>query len=121
MKDRGFLSSLAHAFRGIRETSRRERNFRIQLLFAIGAVALCILFRVSAAQFALVALAIFFVLAAELFNTAIEAAVDLASGGRPHPLAKAAKDAAAGGVLLAAAFAAVVAIIVGAEVIGRYL
>lgn len=51
--------------------------------------------------------AIFLVLVTELMNTAVEAAVDLADP-HIHPLAKAAKDTAAGAVLLAAVFAVVI-------------
>lgn len=51
--------------------------------------------------------AIFLVLVTELMNTAVEAAVDLAHP-HIHPLAKAAKDTAAGAVLLAAVFAVVI-------------
>ena len=49
--------------------------------------------------------------AAELFNTAIERVVDLASP-ELHPLAKAAKDTASGAVLVAAVFSAIIGFIV---------
>ena len=121
MKTKSLFSSFKYAFLGIRETAKRERNFRIQILAAIFAVAACIVFRVSAFHFALVAFAIFFVLAAELFNTAIEAVVDLVCRGKPHPLARIAKDASAGAVLLASAFSVVAGMIVAADIIGRFL
>ena len=61
------------------------------------AVLLAVLFlRVSAVEFALLALSILFVLFAELINTAVEAVVDLVSPGF-HPLAKTAKDTAVPG------------------------
>ena len=59
------------------------------------------------------ALAIGMVLAAEWFNTAVEAVVDLATSER-HPLAKTAKDAAAAGVMLTA----LMAVVVGALLLG---
>nr|WP_325175567.1 diacylglycerol kinase family protein [Paenibacillus sonchi] len=59
----------------------------------------------------LLLLAITLVLAAELLNTAIEATIDLVSP-EIHPLAKKAKDTAAGAVLLTAVFAAIVGIYV---------
>ena len=121
MKSRSFVSSLKSAFFGIRETAKRERNFRVQLLAAIFVVLLCIVFRVSSFHFALVALAIFFVLVSELFNTAIEAVIDLVLGGKRHPLAKIAKDASAGAVLLASAFSVVVGLIVAADILGRFI
>ena len=57
--------------------------------------------RISLLEFALLALSVLFVLCAELLNTAVEAVVDLVSP-EFHPLAKIAKDTAAGAVLLAA-------------------
>lgn len=61
----------------------------------------CLFLRVTAIEFALLALSILFVLCAELLNTAVEAVVDLVSPGY-HPMAKIAKDTAAGAVLTAA-------------------
>jgi len=62
--------------------------------------------RVTPIEFALLAISIMFVLFAELVNTAVEALVDLVSPGY-HPLAKVAKDTAAGAVLMAAIGAAI--------------
>lgn len=71
------------------------------------AVLLAALFlRVPPLEFALLSLSILFVLFAELVNTAVEAVVDLASP-EYHPLAKIAKDTAAGAVLVAAIGAAI--------------
>lgn len=72
--------------------------------------------RVTPIEFALLALSILFVLFAELINTAVEAVVDLASPVY-HPLAKVAKDTAAGGVLVAAMGAA----IMGYLILARYV
>jgi len=116
-KNRKWSESFGHALDGIANTARRERNFRIQITIAVLAIALCLIFRVEIWQLMLVATAIFFVLAMELVNTAVEAAVDLSCGGRLHPLAKIAKDAAAGAVLLAAAFAVVVGVVVAVDVV----
>jgi diacylglycerol kinase len=51
------------------------------------------------------------VMSAELFNSAIEAALDRA-GSEPHPLAKAAKDMAAGAVLIGAIGAVIVGLLI---------
>ncbi|MMZ63705.1 Undecaprenol kinase [compost metagenome] len=59
---------------------------------------------------ALLLLVIGFVFSAELFNTAIEAVVDLVTP-EWHSLAKMAKDAAAGAVLIAACFAVLIGIV----------
>lgn len=59
----------------------------------------------------IIALCIGVVIAAELFNTAIERLVDLVSPGR-HPLAGQVKDIAAGAVLVCAAAAAIIGLII---------
>jgi len=121
MKNRNWPESFGHAYDGIRNTLKNERNFRIQIIFGIIAVIACIILRVDAWQFMLVVFAIFFVLTAELVNTAIEALTDLSCKGKIHPLAKTAKDAAAGAVLLASGFAVVVGVVVAVSVIKSFL
>ena len=117
MKNRTWLESFGHAFDGIANTFKNERNFRIQIVLGIFAVIACIIFRVETWQFVLVSFAILFVLAMELVNTAVEALTDLYTNGEMHPLAKRAKDAAAGAVLLASAFAIIAGIVIGVHII----
>ena len=119
MKTRNWLESFRHAVNGIRATARRERNFRIHIVVAVVAIAACIVLRVRFIHFAMVGLSIFFVMAMELVNTAVEALVDMYCRGKSHPLAKLAKDAAAGAVLLAAVQALIVGTLVAIYVIGR--
>lgn len=99
------LAALARSFRwagcGVRHCVLHERNFRIHLAAALFVFWLAGALRVEAAGFGLLSLAVGGVLAAEMLNTAVEAAVDLASPGR-HPLAKLAKDVSAGAVLVMA-------------------
>lgn len=93
--------SFAHAFAGLWDALRSQRNLRIQV--ACGAVALLVgaWLRLSAWEMALLAGVVGLILVAETFNTALEALVD---GMIPtaHPQAKRAKDVAAAAVLLAA-------------------
>jgi len=70
--------------------------------------------RVTPLEFALLALSIFFVLCTEMLNTAVEAVVDLVSPNF-HPLAKIAKDTAAGAVLIAACGAAIMGYLIFAK------
>lgn len=93
---------------------------RIHFIAAI-AVLLAVLFlKVSPMEFALLALSILSVLCAEMFNTAVEAVVDLVSPCY-HPLAKIAKDTAAGAVLIAACGAAIMGyLILSKYVMPRY-
>ena len=106
----GFLESFRHALEGI-GTAAKGRNFRVQLAAGAAAVAAGLLLRISPGEWIAVALCIGLVLGGECANTALEAAVDLATPAR-HPLAKRAKDAAAGAVLLFSFASAVVGAIV---------
>jgi diacylglycerol kinase len=117
MKKQRLSDAFKYAWAGVKNTAVNERNFKIHLVFAVLAITACIVLRVDSAKVIAVVFAIFFVLAMELVNTAVEAVTDLASGGRPHPLAKAAKDAAAGAVLLAAVNAVIIAGIVACDVL----
>lgn len=97
---------LRHAVRGFVHAVRDETNLRIHLVAAVTALMVTWLLN---APFAPIVLAIALVLALELMNTAIEAAVDLAES-EAHPLARRAKDASAAAVLVAAVAAVVVAL-----------
>ncbi len=83
---------------------------KIHLLAAAAAIILGIIADLTGLAWGLLSITIIMVLTAETINTAIERAVDQVSP-EPHPLAKAAKDAAAGAVLLTAANAVVIAFI----------
>jgi len=74
---------------------------RYHFISAVLVLLVALFLRVSLIEFALLALSILLVLCAEMINTAVEAVVDLVSP-EFHPLAKIAKDTAAGAVLLAA-------------------
>ena len=89
---------------------------RIHFLAALVVLLAVLFLRVSPIEFALLALSILFVLFAELINTSIEAIVDLASP-EFHPLAKTAKDTAAGAVLMAACGAGIMAYLILAKYI----
>src|SRR5580658_356530 len=96
----GFLRSFAFAGQGVWHVVRTQRNMRVHLLVGLAAVIL----RIGAADWACVLTVIGLVLTAETLNTVVEALVDL-STDEFHPLAKAAKDMAAGAVLLSSAAA----------------
>src|SRR5579884_1154189 len=106
-----FLRSFVHAWDGIVYAFLTQRNARVHLAAAIGATALGIVLRLSAVEFALIALAIMAVMAAEMINTVVEALVDLVTSDY-HPLARVAKDVAAGAVLLCAIFSVVIGLLV---------
>lgn len=82
---------------------------RIHTVAAIYVLVFARFFELSAVHYALLALTIGAVMAAEMFNTAVERLSDCVKK-EPHPLIKAAKDTAAGAVLILAAMAVFVAV-----------
>lgn len=99
MKPSRFIDSLNCAIDGVLYAARTQKHVRNHFL-AAAAVLLCALFlKVSAVEFILLALSVSFVLFAELLNTAVEVTVDMVTTDF-HPLAKIAKDIAAGSVLV---------------------
>lgn len=106
-----FLASFGHAVAGIVGTVRREKHMRFHAVAALVVIVAGICLKVGRTGWLWLAAAIAAVFATELLNTAIERTVDLVTQEK-HPLAKAAKDAAAGAVLIAALFAVAVAIAV---------
>ena len=103
--------SFYYAFKGITYGFLSQRNFRLQ--FVIGAIALSlgIWLNLSLERLAIIIFTISLVLTLELINTAIEASVDLTIGRKFHPLARIAKDCAAGAVLIASIVSLLVALL----------
>lgn len=111
---RRLIGGFDHAWDGLLLVLVSQRNMRFHVLAAFGVVVFGLLVGISALEFALLALAITMVFAAEVLNTAVEAIVDLASPER-HPLAKVAKDCAAGAVLVCAIGSVFVGVLVFAD------
>lgn len=105
------LQSFNHAFRGLVYAVRHQRNMRIHLAVAVVVLIASILLNLTKLEFVAVLLAVTFVLASELINSAVEAVVDIMTD-ELDPRAKAAKDLAAGMVLIAAVNALAVAYLV---------
>jgi diacylglycerol kinase len=110
---KAFLRSFVYAFIGIAYVLRTQRNARVHAAVACLVIIAGIGFRVTAVEWALLALTIGFVFSAEMINTVADLAVDLLTQ-RYHPLAKIAKDAGAGAVLIAA----IAAVAVGVAIFG---
>ncbi len=100
-------ASFGHALRGVGAALRSEVHLQLHAAATVVVIGLGFYFKISPTEWALVALSVASVWAAELFNTAIETLTNLVSPGY-HPLAGKAKDVAAGAVLLAALGALVV-------------
>ncbi|MEN9933460.1 MAG: hypothetical protein RLZZ387_39 [Chloroflexota bacterium] len=95
------VSSFRYAFSGLGYLLATQRNAKIHSAAGVAAVALGLALGIERGEWLALIIIIALVLAAEGVNTAVEATVDLASPGY-HPLAKVAKDVAAGTVLLTA-------------------
>ena len=104
------VKSFGYAASGVVQAGS-ERNFKVDVVAAVVVFVACALLQVPAWGWAVVAMCVGVQLAMETVNTAIEAIVDLASP-EIHPLAKRAKDCAAGAALITACASVVVGLIV---------
>jgi len=111
VRSRSLLWSFNYAIQGIVYALRTQRNMRLHVVAAFAVLAASLLLHISGLGLVAIVFAICLVLVCELVNTAIEAAVDLATEGL-DPLAKIAKDVAAGGVFIASINAVVIAYLV---------
>jgi len=111
-KNKNLVESVNHAVSGIIYAMRHEKNMRVHAFIALLVLMTALVLGASRFETAALLLAIGFVMAAELVNTALEAAVDLVTE-EVRPLARTAKDAAAGAVLVAA----VTSVFVGAVIL----
>ena len=103
--------TFGYAFEGILTGIRKERNMRIHTAAMILVVFFGTVLGLSATVWCICLVLFGLVMALELVNTAVEAVVDLVTEER-KPLAKIAKDTAAGAVLIAAIMAAVIGCII---------
>ena len=108
---RRFLRSFRYAFAGIGYGLRAQTNMRVHMVAALAVVLAGLLLHISTVEWAILVVTMMIVLSAELFNTAIEAAVDRV-GSELHPLSKVAKDTAAGAVLVGALGAVIVGVLI---------
>jgi diacylglycerol kinase (ATP) len=105
------LESFNYAFEGVIHVLRTQRNMRIHFLIAIAVLVWALIAGVSRLELIALLLAISFVLITEMVNTGIEAAIDISTTSF-DPMAKLAKDIAAGAVLIATANAIAVGYLV---------
>jgi diacylglycerol kinase (ATP) len=113
----GVPRSFEHAYRGLVYTVRTQRNMRIHVIIATLVLVASLLVGVRKLELAVLVLVVLLVLITEMFNTALEFAVDLATK-EYHPLAKLAKDVSAGAVLVSSVGAVLVGYLVLADNLG---
>jgi len=105
------IDSFNYAFEGIIHVLRTQRNMRLHFLIAFVVVIVALIVNVTKLELIVLLISISFVLIAEMINSAVEAAIDIATTSF-DPMAKLAKDIAAGAVLIAAANAVAVGYLV---------
>lgn len=112
---KSFFKAFVYAWQGIVHTVKTQRNFRFHIAAMVYVTAFSLFYELTRGEYVLLALTFSSVISAELINTSIEAAVDLCSPKR-HRLAKIAKDAAAGAVLVTAIFAVAVGVLLFGDI-----
>jgi diacylglycerol kinase (ATP) len=95
------FNSFNYAIEGIIHVLRTQRNMRIHVVIALVVVVFALIVNVTRFELIVLLISITFVLIAEMINSAIESAIDIATTSF-DPMAKLAKDVAAGAVLIAA-------------------
>ncbi|WP_142827793.1 diacylglycerol kinase family protein [Planococcus soli] len=111
MAARRFLRSFQFAAQGIGTALKREQNIRFHVTAAVVVVLAGFLTGLSYMEWLIVILLIGGMIGLEMVNSAIERVVDLATS-ELHPLAKQAKDMAAGAVLVFAAASAIIGLLI---------
>ena len=107
-KKNPLYKSFGYAFDGIWTVVKKERNMKIHCLAVVVVIAAGCFFKLPLYKWCICFLLFGLILGLEMVNTAVEAVVDLVTEEK-KPLAKLAKDAAAGAVLIAAIMAVVIA------------
>ena len=107
---RTIFTSIACAWEGISYALRSQRNLRIHMAAGVTAVVAAVAMELSRVELVLVVLTVCLVVLGEMLNTALEFALNLLEA-RDHPVVRAAKDLAAGGVLTAVAGSILVGIL----------
>ncbi len=115
-KKNPLAASFGYAFEGIWTGICKERNMKIHCLAIIAVTCVGTLFHITPAEWCICLLLFGLVASLELVNTAVEAVVDLATEEK-KPLAKIAKDTAAGAVL----FSAIISVIIGLVIFLPYV
>ena len=106
-----FFKSFRFAWEGIAHGRKTERNFKFHLVAMIVVIIAGLLTKLTATEWMIVAILIGGMLALELMNSAVERIVDLVTVER-LPLAKQAKDLAAGAVLIYAMMSAAIGLLI---------
>ena len=105
------IESFNFAIEGVIHVLRTQRNMRLHFAAAVAVIVVAVAVGVSKIELSVLLISIAFVLVAEMVNTAVEGAIDAATTSF-DPMAKLAKDIAAGAVLIASVNAVAVGYLV---------
>jgi len=119
-KNKNLIDSFKHAYEGIVYAVIKEKNMHIHVSVAILVIVCGMIFQLSYAEWLACLILIALVISLEMINTAVEAVVDLITT-KEDPLAKVAKDTAAGAVLVSAIVAAFIGLVIFVPKIFDYL
>lgn len=111
MKVRKLVDSFNYAIEGIIYAVRTQRNMKIHMVVSLLVLTACFLYDINKTELLIIAITVTMVIFAEMINTAVESAID-ATTNYYHPLAKIAKNTAAGAVLITAINAVIVGYII---------
>ncbi|MDD3498270.1 MAG: diacylglycerol kinase family protein [Candidatus Moranbacteria bacterium] len=108
---RSFKKSVQYAFRGLKYVIKNERNFKIELFFAVAILFFCAFLGVERWELVVIIFLTTLVLVTELINTVVERVVDILEP-RMHPFAKLIKDITAAIVLISAIMSVIIGLII---------
>ncbi len=118
LKNKHYIDSWINGFKGIWYAISTQLNAKIQLVIALIVIICCIYFKLSITECMFLSFATMLIIITEVMNTAVEEVVNLCTNNKYHPIAKIAKDVAAGAVVLSAFNAVIIAIFI---IAGRVL
>jgi diacylglycerol kinase (ATP) len=111
VKSRNLIDSFNYAIEGILHVFKTQRNMKIHFAIAIAVLFFCLFLDLTRVEFVIILFTISLVLIAEMINTAIETTIDMLVKNY-NPMAKIAKNVAAGAVLIAAVNSVLVAYLI---------
>ena len=105
------INSFKYAIRGIKSALKSEQNMKVHFIIMELVILIAIILNLSTLEWLIILICFMSVISSELFNTAMEKCVDLASPNF-NSLAKLSKDISAGAVLVTAFFSALIGLII---------
>ena len=110
-RNKNFFEALKNSINGILYVITTQRNFKIQLFFAILAIVLSVLLKLNFIEIIIILIVISSVFVLEFFNTIIETIIDMYTQ-EYNEKAKIAKDIAAGIVTIMSIFSIIIGVII---------